>query len=94
MTRGARRCVVGTGDLDGMVERGELTTADADAVRTFAEWLSKAGPPGGPLTEEQRAFRLDAFRDAGWREYLGITEAEARVAVERAGAPWDVTDAT
>lgn len=93
------RCVVGTADLDGMVERGELTDGDAEVVRMFSEWLAKSGPPSIPgqplrkLTPEQRAFRLDAFRDPGWRTFLGITEAEARAAIEAAGEPWEPTDA-
>lgn len=102
-TRKARvvRCVIGTADLDGMVERGELADGDAEVVRTFAEWLAKSGPPSIPgqprrkLTAEQRAFRLDAFRDPGWRAFLGITEQEARAAVEAAGEPWETdTSAT
>ena len=82
-------------ELDRRVERGELTTDDADTVRMFAEWLANSGPPSIPgqparkLTPQQRAFRLDTFRDPAWRTFLGITEAEARAAVENAGEPWD-----
>jgi hypothetical protein len=50
--------------LSGKLERGEISVADADAVREFATFLREAGPmPGQPGADRERRLRALARYD-------------------------------
>jgi hypothetical protein len=50
--------------LSGKLERGEISVADADAVREFASFLREAGPmPGQPGADRERRLRALARYD-------------------------------
>lgn len=43
----------------------------------YAEFLAKAGPEDGPLTEDNLLYRIELLQDTWWLEHLCIEEREA-----------------
>jgi hypothetical protein len=63
-------------DLDRMlsdkVADGRITEHDVAVVLKFRDFLRQVGPAGGPLTDEELAFRQRCHTDPEWREFLGL----------------------
>jgi hypothetical protein len=53
--------------LGELVAAGCLSDDDAYVVHKFAEFLKAVGPPPAPIPDYM-------WRDAEWREFLGITD--------------------
>ena len=52
-------------------------------MEAYREYLEKAGPNKGPLTEEQLLFRIEILQDDWWLEHLCIEEREAALLLAR-----------
>ena len=46
-------------------------------MAAYKDYLEKAGPEKGPLTEDQLLFRIEVLQDSWWLEHLCIEEREA-----------------
>lgn len=46
-------------------------------IANYQEFLAKAGPDDGPLTEEHLRFRIQLLGDPWWLDELKISERDA-----------------